>query len=148
MIHSANTRVVTKPTLPWHAWVMGSIFLLYGMASAFDYVMSVLQGEAYYRASGMTDFQVAYFSNIPTWAKIGWTLSVWGGLVGSLALLLRRRLAVWLFIASLLGSLMYMLHTLVLSAGKEAMGAIWFMPFIISGVTLVMIFYSGYFLKK
>jgi hypothetical protein len=140
--------VEKKSSLPWHGWLLGCIFFLYGLASAFDYVMSMFQGEAYYRASGMTDFQVAYFSSIPAWAIVGWTLSVWGGLFGSLALLLRHRFAAFFFIASLLGSLMYVLHTLVLSAGKEAMGGLWFMPFFISGITVVMIFYSGYFRKK
>ena len=148
MNQSVNNRVATKPPLPWHAWLIGGVFLLYGLASAFDYVMSLLQGEAYYRASGMTDSQVVYFSSVPLWAMVGWTLSVWGGLFASCALLFRRRSAVFFFATSLLGSLIYIFYTFVLSAGKDAMGGIWFMPFVISGLMLFMIFYSAGLIKK
>lgn len=148
MNQSHANLVVKKPSLPWHAWILGGIFLLYGLASVFDHIMSLTQGKAYYRASGMSDAQVVYFSSIPLWAMLGWTLSVWGGLLASLALLLRHRFAVTLFTTSLLGGLGYMLYVLVLSAGKEAMGVLWLMPIVISGITAFMIFYSARLLKK
>lgn len=147
MNQAFNNEVVKKPALPWHGWLLGGIFLLFGLASAFDYVMSFVQGEAYYRASGMTDFQVAYFSSVPEWAIIGWTLSVWGSLFAGLALLLRNRFASALFATSLFGGLLYMLYTLVLSAGKDAMGVLWVMPIIIALFTGFMIFYSQRLLK-
>jgi hypothetical protein len=131
----------TKLSLPWHGWVLGVIFLLYSLAAVFDHVMSLSQGETFYRASGMSEAQVVYFSSVPVWAMIGWTLSVWGGLFGSLALLFRRRFAGVLFSASLLGGLIYMLHVLVLSAGREAMGVLWVMPIVIAVITTAIIFY-------
>ena len=38
----------------------------------------------------MNDFQVAYYTFVPVWAIVGWTLSVWGGLIGVALFLLRR----------------------------------------------------------
>lgn len=133
----------TKLSLPWHGWVLGGIFLLYSLAAVFDHVMSLSQGETFYRASGMSEAQIVYFSSVPVWAIIGWTLSVWGGLFGSLALLFRSRFAGVLFFASLLGGLIYMLHVLVLSAGREAMGVLWVMPIIIAVITGALIFYCS-----
>ena len=130
-----------KSGLPWHAWLLGGIFLLYGAAAAYDYSMSLSQGEVYYRASGMTEFQIAYFSAVPAWAVVGWTLSVWCGLFGSIALLLRHRFSVNLFLASFTGGLIYILHVLVLSDGREAMGVLWLMPIVISAVTIAMVLY-------
>ncbi|NVK55298.1 MAG: hypothetical protein HWE26_06760 [Alteromonadaceae bacterium] len=127
--------------LPWHAWVLGGVFLLYSLAASYDYIMSLYQGEVYYRASGMTDSQIAYFLTVPFWAVIGWTLSVWGGLLGSVALLFRHRSAVNLFLSSLIGGLIYILYVLVLSAGREAMGALWLMPLILAAITMAMLFY-------
>lgn len=147
MNQAFNKKVVKKPALPWHGWLLGGVFLLFGFASTFDHVMSLVQGETYYRASGMTDSQVAYFLSIPMWAIIGWTLSVWGSLFASLALLLRNRFAAPLFSVSLVGGLIYMLYTLVLSAGKEAMGVLWVMPIIIAVLTGFMIFYSQHLTK-
>jgi hypothetical protein len=127
--------------LPWHAWVLGGIFLLYSLAASYDYIMSLYQGEAYYRASGMTESQISYFLTVPLWAVIGWTLSVWGGLFGSVTLFFRHRSAIPLFLSSFTGGLIYILYVLVLSPGREAMGVLWLMPPILTAITLAMFFY-------
>lgn len=137
-----ETRIAGKSNLPWHGWVLGGIFLLYSIAATYDYIMSLAVGVSYYRASGMSDAQINYFSSIPDWAVVGWTLSVWGGLLGSFALLFRHRTASTLFAVSLLGSMGYILYTLGLSAGREAMGALWLMPIILAAITTALIFYS------
>ena len=141
MNSARKNELSTKLSLPWHGWVLGGIFLLYSLAAAFDHIMSLSQGEAFYRASGMSEAQVVYFSSVPVWAIIGWTLSVWGGLFASLALLFRHRSAGALFFVSLLGGLIYMLHVLILSAGREAMGVLWVMPIVIAVITTAIIFY-------
>lgn len=141
MNNALKRDVGNNVKLPWHGWVLGGIFLLYSIAAAFDYVMSMYQGASYYRASGMTESQIMYFSSVPAWAVIGWTLSVWGGLLGSMALLFRRRFAGILFSVSLVGGLVYILHVLVLSAGREAMGVLWLMPIILAAITAALIFY-------
>jgi hypothetical protein len=131
----------SKSGLPWHAWLFGGVLLLYSLAAAFDYVMSMVQGADFYRASGMSESQVDYFLNVPGWAVIGWTISVWGGLLGAVALLATHRFAAGSFFVSLTGSLIYILYVLVLSAGREAMGVIWFMPIVIAAITAVIVFY-------
>ncbi len=137
-----ENKSIQKSRLPWHGWVVGGIFLLYSIAAAVDYVMSLYLGESYYRASGMTDAQVIYFLSVPYWAIGGWTLSVWGGLFGSLALLFIGRFASALFASSLLGGVIYILHVLVLSNGSQAMGVLWLMPIVIAVITCGLIFYS------
>jgi len=132
---------LTNSGLPWHGWLLGGIFLLYGLAAAFDHIMSLTQGENFYRASGMSEMQIEYFSNVPFWAIIGWTVSVWAGLLASLVLFFRRRLSSNLFFASVIGNLVYILYVLVLSAGREAMGVLWLMPIVITVMMIGMIFY-------
>lgn len=135
-------RVVSGTrALPWHGWLAGGLLLLFGIAAAFDHGMSLALGEAFYRASGMSDAQVVYFTAVPAWAIAGWTLSVWGGLLGAAALLLRRRQAGWLFAASLLGGLVYILHVLVLSEGRQALGVLWMMPPVMAAITALMVRY-------
>lgn len=114
---------------------------LYSLAAAFDYVMSFVGAENYYRASGMTEAQITYFLNVPIWAVMGWTLSVWCGLLGSAGLLLRSLFAPMLYAVSVGGSLIYILYVLVLSEGREAMGVIWFMPMVITALTLALVVY-------
>src|SRR5690606_13138867 len=103
--------------MPWHGWLLGGVLAIYGLAAGFDHFMSLAQGEAYYRGSGMSDMQVAYFSAQPPWAIAGWTVSVWAGLWGALAMLLRRRLASLLFALATGGSLVYIAYVLVLTNG-------------------------------
>ena len=140
---NGNTRRVVSGTraMPWHGWLAGGLLLLFGIAAAFDHGMSMALGERFYRASGMSEAQVAYFSGVPAWATAGWTLSVWGGLLAAAALLLRRRRAAWLFAGSLLGGLVYMLYLLALSEGREAMGVLWMMPVVMAVITALMIRY-------
>ncbi|HMW49075.1 MAG TPA: hypothetical protein PKD17_18645 [Cellvibrionaceae bacterium] len=139
---------IASQRLPWHGWTLAVIYLLYSLAAAFDYVMSFVQGADYYRASGMTDAQVVYFSSLPMWVLAAWTLSVWGGLLAPLALMARRRFSRELFVLSLLGVLLYILYTLVLSAGREAMGGLWFMPIAIAVITAGFIVYCHQLIKR
>ena len=137
-----------SPSLPWHAWISGIIFLLFGLASTFDYVMSITQGESYYRASGMTEQQIAYFSAVPFWAVLAWTASVWASLLGAGTMLLRRRIAMPLFLISVAGSFFYILYSFALSTGREAMGMMWPMPLLVTALTIGMVFYCGWLIKK
>ena len=136
----------TTRWMPWHGWLLGGVLLLYGLAAAFDHGMSLAQGEAYYRASGMSDMQVAYFSAQPSWAIAGWTLSVWSGLLGALAMLLRRRLAGGLFALATAGGLIHIVYLLLLSDGRDAMGVLWAMPLLLTGLMALMVPYSNFYL--
>ena len=134
-------NAVHNISLPWHGWLLGGIMCLYSLAAAYDYIMSFAGAENYYRASGMTEAQIKYFLKVPVWAIIGWTLSVWFGLFAVVALLFRSRFAAILFSISVTGSLIYILYVLVLSNGRAAMGDIWFMPMVLTAITVALIFY-------
>ena len=136
------TAYPTSPRLPWAARIAGTLLLLFGLAAAYDYTMSLTVGEAYYRSSGMNDFQVAYYTAVPPWATLGWTLSVWGGLLAAVLLLLRRGVAEPLFLTCLTGNVLYDLYIYGFSDGIRAMGVVWFMPLVMTVVSLVMWLYA------
>jgi hypothetical protein len=117
--------------------------LVWGLLSGGDHVMSVVMGEDYYQASGMTAPQMAYFSSLPLWVTVAWTVSVWGALAGAIALMLRRRLATFLFAASVVGTILYIVHTCFLSEGIAAMGAVWFMPIVIAVILIALAAYTS-----
>lgn len=148
MSEIAKLKGSESTPMPWHGWVFGGILLLFGLASSFDYLMSVTQGETYFRSSGMTDAQISYYSNFPVWATIGWTMSVWGGLLASGTMLLHYRQSLVLFVVSLTGNLLFILYSYFFSAGREAMGVLWTMPIIVALITIGMIFYCQYLTKS
>ena len=105
---------------PWHLWVIGIIALLWNAVGAFDYLATKLQYEPY--MSAFSQEQLEYFYAFPTWAVACWAVGVWGALLGSLALLLRKSWAVFLFGASILGMLGTTIYNFVLSNGAAMMG--------------------------
>lgn len=105
---------------PWHLWLVGVLALLWNSAGAFDYLMTQTRNPSY--MSSFTPEQLAYFYGFPKWAIATWALSVWGGVLGALLLLLRRRLAVPVFAVSLAAMLITFFHNYVLTDGLAVMG--------------------------
>lgn len=105
---------------PWHLWVISGIALLWNAMGAFDYVMTQTGNEAY--MSSFTPEQLAFFYGFPPWVVAAWAIAVWGGVLGALLLLLRRRLAVGVFLISLVAMVITTFHNYFLSNGMEVSG--------------------------
>jgi hypothetical protein len=114
MTESEATRTVRTP---WHLWVVGVIALLWNAIGAFDYVMTETKNAVY--MSAFTPEQLAFFYGFPAWVVAAWAIAVWGGVLGALLLLLRRRLAVWVLLASLVAMVVTTFQNYVLSNGLE-----------------------------
>lgn len=125
--------------MPLAAVVIAGLFLIYRLATAFDFSMSMLVGEAFYRQSGMNDAHIFYFLTLPVWVISAWSVAIWCGLAGAVAVFLKPAIALPLLLISLLGAIGYAMYTLVLSNGREALGIIWFMPLANVVYTLMMI---------
>jgi hypothetical protein len=63
-----------------------------------------------------------FFYSIPAWVVSAWAIGVWGGVLGALLLLLRRRLAVWVFLASLMGMIVTTFRNYFLADGMDVIG--------------------------
>ncbi len=115
-----SQSVPAPRTTPWHLWVVGVLALLWNGVGAFDFVMTESRNASY--MSAFTAEQLAYFYAFPLWAIATWAVSVWGGVLGSVLLLLRRRWAVPVFGASLVTMVLTSLYQFVLSSGLAVMG--------------------------
>ncbi len=104
----------------WHFWLIGIVALLWNAMGAMDYLMTQARNDAY--MSAFTPEQLAFFSSFPSWVIASWAIGVWGGVLGSLFLLLRRQAAVWAFLASLIGMVVTAFQNYVLSNGMEVVG--------------------------
>ena len=110
----------TAHRTPWHLWLVGILGLLWNSVGAFDYLMTQTQNESY--MSQFTPEQLEYFYGFPTWVVAFWALAVWGGVLGTLLLLLKRRLAVPVLLVSFLAMIVTAIHNFFLSNGLEVMG--------------------------
>ena len=105
---------------PVHFWIVAVLALLWNAGGAFDYTATQTRLEAY--MSNFTPEQLAYFYGFPAWAVACWAIAVWSALLGSIALILRRAWAVWLFGLALVGLVLTTVYNFVLSDGAEIMG--------------------------
>lgn len=139
MSNQLKNEKITKSSLPWHGWILGGIFLLYSLAAAFDSAMGFIQGDAYYQR--MTEMQVAFFSNIPFLVDAGITICIWGGLLASISLLMRKPISATLFLIATVSNIPFLIYAYLLADGIPAMGVLWLAPIIITSLMAAMIFY-------
>lgn len=132
---------------PAHLWIVGILSLLWNGFGCFNYFMTRTQGESWIRQMMHTDDGaaiMAYLDSFPIWASAGWGLGVWGGLLGSVLLLMRHRFAVPAFAVSLVGAVASNLYQLMypadipeLTGGTNAL-----MPFVIIAIAVALLLYA------
>jgi uncharacterized protein YacL len=127
---------------PRHLWVIGIIALLWNSIGAFDYLMTQTKNAAY--MSGFPPEQLAWFYGLPSWVIAAWAIAVWGGVLGSVLLLMRRRIAVPVFLVSLVGLAVTTFHNYVLSNALEIFPDTFSKAFtlVIIAIALGLFFYS------
>jgi hypothetical protein len=135
---------------PWHLWLVGGLSLLWNGFGGFDFTMSVTQGEAYWRASGMSQPMIDYFNAMPVWMYLPWVVGVWGAVIGSVLLLLRNKLAVPVFGASLLGAIGNLVYGKLnpMPPLPPEMAAMSFMPWVIVAIAALLLWYAFAMAKK
>ena len=135
---------------PWHLWLVGAVSLLWNGFGAFDFIMTNTQGQAYMRASGMTQPMIDYFLAMPDWMYAPWIAGVWGAVAGSILLLLRMRWAVYAFAISLVGAVVSLVFGLMnpMPGLPPEMAAMKVMPWIIAVIAAALLFYARAMAKK
>jgi hypothetical protein len=110
----------TAPGRPWHLWLVGIIGGLWGSISVLSFILTQMNVEAV--MSRFPPQQREYFESFPLWAVAFWALGVFGGVIGSVLLLLKNRLAYRVLLASVIGAAVSNLGGLFLLGGMEVMG--------------------------
>jgi hypothetical protein len=131
---------------PWHFWLIAVVSLLWNGFGGFDYTMSHVQGETYYRQMKMTEAQIAFMDTYPVWMHAVWAIGVWGSVAGAILLLLRMRWAFHAFVLSLFGALGNVLYTALTPGAGANMGVV--MPLVIVGIVLFFIWYAWMMTKR
>ena len=105
---------------PWHLWAVGAATLLWNGFGAFQWYRQVTRSDSYW--GNLTMDQVQFIIAQPMWVEVAFGVGVWTGVLGALMLLLRRRLALNAFVASLIAILVNTLFMQVLSNGRAVFG--------------------------
>ena len=121
-------------------WVVGVVALLWNLMGAMAYI-----GQAYMTdeiKAALPADQQALLENIPAWATAAFAIAVWGGVLGCIALLLRKKWARPVLVISLLGILVQMSYSFFMSNALEVYGTgqgmVMPLLIIVIGVVLVL----------
>jgi hypothetical protein len=82
--------------------------------------MTQTQNESY--MGRFTPEQLEFFYGFPTWLVAFWALAVWGGVLGTVLLLFRKRLAAPVFLVSLVCMVITAIRNYGFADGLEVMG--------------------------
>jgi len=114
--------------LHWGFWIIGAVALIWN-------VMGVINFFVQMNPSALASYPESHRAIIegrPAWATGAFAVAVFGGALGCLLFLLRKSAAYYLFIASLLGVIVQLIHTLGIASST-----IDFSPFEISMIILM-----------
>ena len=92
----------------WSFWAIGAVALIWNVMGSINYFVQMNPDVL----ATYPESERAIVEGRPAWATGAFAVAVFGGALGSLLLLLRKSAAYYLFIASLLGVIVTMIHTL------------------------------------
>jgi hypothetical protein len=119
----------------WNFWFITAVMLIWNAMGVVNFFVQMDPDVlAMYRES-----ERAIIEGRPVWATGGFALAVFGGTLGCLLLLLRKSAAYYLFIASLIGVVVTMTHTLGVGVDFGEIVGIVLMPLV---VAVFLVWYS------
>ncbi len=133
-----TTNSTNKPPI-WF-WIVSLAALLWNSAGAYMYLQQAYNTEVH--QAMYTPEQLEMVNNMPSWATAAFAIAVFGGVLGCIGLLLRKKWAKSIFLLSLLGIIAHqIIYNLFMSGAMEEYGssAMIFpiLTFIIGGLLLL-----------
>lgn len=134
-------------SIPKWFWVISILALLWYLMDMSAYVMRTFMLQD--MIINMPEEQQRLYITMPSWVNAVFAAEVFGGLFGSLCLLLKRRFALTLYCISIVGVLLQTTYLYFLSDAIQVMGtAAIIMPLIAIMIGVGMIAFSKYAISK
>ena len=112
---------MAKTTAPASLRVVGWLALLWNLVGvAMFFLQTSLTAE---QVAAMPPDRQLVYEAMPDWLTVAYAVAVFGGVIGAVGLLLRRRWAVWAFAASLLAVVLQMGGVYAFTPAWEVSGA-------------------------
>ncbi|MEE3998984.1 hypothetical protein V1T75_01450 [Tenacibaculum sp. FZY0031] len=128
-----------KPTTLF--WIIGVAALVWNGLGVMSYI-----GQAYMTdevRAALPEAERALYENIPTWVTAAFAIAVFGGLIGSAFLLMRKKLARPMFLLSLIAIVVQMSYNLFMSRAAEVYGpGSIVMPIMVIVIGVFLLMYS------
>ena len=138
---------MTNTKLPIWFWIITILSLLWFFMDMAGFYSRVFMLDQI--AEKMPEAQVALYKSMPSWVNVVYGLEVFGGLMGSIALISKKKWAFILFLISIMGVLSQTVYVWFVSDAIEVMGqpAI-VMPIVGIVIGVVMVVFSRSAISK
>lgn len=135
-----------KFKVPVWFWVLATAMFLWNIMGVMSFVMHVFIPEA--TMEGMSDAEMALYDQYPAWTKVAFAVATLGGFLGCIGLLARKAWSKPMFIASLIGIVAQMSHSLMYTDHLDVYGpggAI--MPIMIVAIGALLVYLSNRWIR-
>jgi len=106
---------MTEIKIHWSFWVICVVALLWNGMGCMNFILQMNQEML----ANFPDAAQSLITSRPTWATAAFAIAVFAGLIGDVLLILRKAVAYYLFIASLLGVVVTNIHTIKVTSAID-----------------------------
>ena len=126
---------------PLSYWVISVLALLWNLLGVLMFCMTLAATPG--QIAAMPPEQQRILEATPGWMQVAYGVAVFGGVLGAIGLLLRRRWAATFFLLSLVGLVVQMLGAFLVTPAWEVLGpAGLIMPIVLLAIALFLLSYS------
>ena len=133
-------NTITKPT-PLY-WLISIVALFWNLMGIIAYL-----GQAYISDDALKmlpEENQLYFSNVPAWVTAAFAVAVFGGFLGAIGLIIRKKWAYFLFVISFLALVAQHVYNFFIQNYIEMTGSQMILPI----VTFIVALFLTYFSKQ
>lgn len=121
-------------------WLVVVLSLLWYAVGVFNYLAQAYMTDE--TLVSLPDEVQLYYTNLPAWITAAFALAVFGGLLGSVGLLLRKKWASFLFLGSFFATLAQQFHSFFIQDFIEITAEKAIMPSLILIIAIYMVYYT------
>jgi hypothetical protein len=145
--HEIITMENQKTTIPNWFWAVAVFSLLWNLMGVASFFQQITMTDEALKSLPLAEQEL--YSSYPLWTFIAFAFAVFGGIIGSIGLLMKKKWAKLAFIISLLAIIIQMIHTLFFTKAKEVYGAgTEVMPTLVIVCGVFLLWFSTFGIKK
>lgn len=135
-----SAQEIVKPPL-WF-WIVAGLALVWNLIGVFSYISTVSMTEE--ALAAMSEAEAGLYRNAPAWTTGAFAIGVFGGVLGSLFLIMRKSWAVPAFILSLIAVIVQFSYWLFMTQAVAVHGVMnaAMMPITITLTAAALIWFS------
>ncbi len=132
---------------PTWFWVVGAVALIWNLMGVAAYLSQVMMTEE--AIAAMPEAERALLADVPAWAVGAFAISVFGGALGCVLLLVRKSVAVPVLVVSLVAVLVQMVHSFFIADSMAVYGpSVFIMPIMVVAGSVALVWHAKASLAK